>query len=213
VNIGRGVGNRAGASSRLMRISSAKQLVWQLHFQKLFCMLHVMLAFLLFLFTNVFMDMIAMKPCTIFWSTTELSCIFAAVIWETESRDSLVTDMKFRWLNLYAQGYFKLFYVFTRWLQGDTLDGAGPIKACFFFVVQDGKMVKPFWHLLSNWGYVYCFFCSSIPGWCMDVLACIYLIQNKLLSVISALFFNPNLGFLPGLIWIMVLASFIIWKK
>ncbi|KAL9376368.1 hypothetical protein Peur_030488 [Populus x canadensis] len=73
VNIGRGVGNRAGASSRLMRISSAKQLVWKLHFQKLF-----------------------------------------SVIWETESRDGLVTDMKFRWLNLYAQGYVKLFYVFTR---------------------------------------------------------------------------------------------------
>ncbi|KAB5514024.1 hypothetical protein DKX38_027930 [Salix brachista] len=48
------------------------------------------------------MDMIAMKPCTFFSSTT--SCIFAAVIWETKSRDSLVTDMKFRWVNLFAQG-------------------------------------------------------------------------------------------------------------
>ena len=193
VNIGRGVGNRAGASSRLMRISSAKQLVWQLHFQKLFCMLHVMLAFLLFLFTNVFMDMIAMKPCTIFWSTTELSCIFAAVIWETESGDSLVTDMKFRWLYLYAQGYLKLFYVFTRWLQGDTLDGAGPIKAWSVFC------------LLFSWGFVDCSVRSSVLGSCMGVLTCTYFTHNKLLSIISALFFNPNLGFLPGSIWI--------WKK
>uniref|UniRef100_A0A6N2NK19 non-specific serine/threonine protein kinase n=1 Tax=Salix viminalis TaxID=40686 RepID=A0A6N2NK19_SALVM len=28
----------------------------------------------------------------------------AAAIWETKSRDSLVTDMKFRWVNLFAQG-------------------------------------------------------------------------------------------------------------
>jgi hypothetical protein len=113
------------------------------HFQKLFCMLHVMLAFLLFLFTNVFMDMIAMKPCTIFWSTTELSCIFAAVIWETESWDSLVTDMKFWWLNLYGPRMSNCFmysqgdYKETHWMV------LGPSKHGFF-VVQDWKMVKPF---------------------------------------------------------------------
>ena len=139
------------------------------------------------------MDMIAMKPCTIFWPTTELSCIFAAVIWETESRDSLVTDMKFRWLNLYAQGYVKLFYVFTRWLQGDTLDGAGPIKAWSVFCS------------LFNWGFVDCSVRSSVLGSCMGVLTCTFFIHNKVLSIISALFFNPNLGFLPGSIWI--------WKK
>ncbi|KAF9662249.1 hypothetical protein SADUNF_Sadunf18G0033500 [Salix dunnii] len=30
--------------------------------------------------------------------------ILCSVIWETKSRDSLVTDMKFRWVNLFAQG-------------------------------------------------------------------------------------------------------------
>ncbi|KAJ6932323.1 hypothetical protein NC651_007908 [Populus alba x Populus x berolinensis] len=42
------------------------------------------------------MAIIAMKQCTIS-STTELSFIFTALIW-----DSNVSDMKFGWLDLFA---------------------------------------------------------------------------------------------------------------
>jgi hypothetical protein len=59
--------------------------------------------------------------------------------------------------------------------------------------------------LLFNWGFVDCSVRSSVLGSCMGVLTCTYFIHNKVLSIISALFFNPNLGFLPGSIWI--------WKK
>ncbi|KAJ6932322.1 hypothetical protein NC651_007908 [Populus alba x Populus x berolinensis] len=45
---------------------------------------------------NIFMAIIAMKQCTIS-STTELSFIFTALIW-----DSNVSDMKFGWLDLFA---------------------------------------------------------------------------------------------------------------
>jgi hypothetical protein len=65
-----------------------------------------------------------MKQCTIS-STTELSFIFAAVIW-----GSNVSDMKFGWLDLFASRMSSYLNVlFTRCLQVDTLDGAGPIKA------------------------------------------------------------------------------------
>jgi len=129
-----------------------------------------------------------MKQCTIS-STTELSFIFTALIW-----DSNVSDMKFGWLGLFASRMSSYLNVlFTRWLQVDTLDGAGPIKAWSVSC------------LLFNWGFVDCSVRSSVLGSCMGVLTCTLFIHNKVLSIISALFFNPNLGFLPGSIWI--------WKK
>jgi hypothetical protein len=58
---------------------------------------------------NIFMAIIAMKQYTIS-STTELSFIFAAVIW-----DSNVSDMKFGWLDLVASRMSSYFNVlFTR---------------------------------------------------------------------------------------------------
>jgi len=129
-----------------------------------------------------------MKQWTIS-STTELSFIFTALIW-----DSNVSDMKFGWLDLFASRMSSYLNVlFTRWLQGDTLDGAGPIKAWSVFC------------LLFNWGFVDCSVRSSVLGSCMGVLTFTYFTHNKVLSIISALFFHPNLGFLPGSIWI--------WKK
>jgi hypothetical protein len=74
-----------------------------------------------------------------------------------------------------------------------TLDGAGPIKAWSVFC------------LLFSWGFVDCSVRSSVLGSCMGVLTCTCFTHNKVLSIISALFFNPNLRFLPGSIWI--------WKK
>jgi hypothetical protein len=48
-------------------------------------------------------------------------------------QDSNVSDMKFGWLNLFASRMSSYLNVlFTRWLQVDTLDGAGPIKAWFY---------------------------------------------------------------------------------
>ncbi|KAJ6932320.1 hypothetical protein NC651_007908 [Populus alba x Populus x berolinensis] len=80
---------------------------------------------------NIFMAIIAMKQCTIS-STTELSFIFTALIW-----DSNVSDMKFGWLDLFASR-------------------------------------------MSS--YLNVLFTS---GWCWA-------------HQFGALFFNPNLGFLPG---------------
>jgi len=110
----------------------------------------IILYVLLFLFMNIFMVIIAMKQWTIS-STTELSFIFTALIW-----DSNVSDMKFGWPDLFAwrmSSYLNV--LFTRWLQVDTLDGAGPIKAWSVFC------------LLFNWGFVDCSVRSSVlvPIW------------------------------------------------
>jgi hypothetical protein len=102
--------------------------------------------------------------------------------------------MKFGWLDLFASRMSSYLNVlFTRWLQVDTLDRAGPIKAWSVFC------------LLFSWAFVDCSVRSSVLGSCMGFLTCTYFTHNKVLSIISALFFNPNLGFLPGSIWI--------WKK
>jgi len=101
------------------------------------------------------MAIIAMKQWTIS-STTELSFIFTALIW-----DSNVSDMKFGWLDLFASRMSSYLNVlFTRWRQVDTLDGAGPIKTWSVSC------------LLFNWGFVDCSVRSSVLGSCMGVLTC-----------------------------------------
>ena len=106
-------------------------------------------------------------------------------------QDSNVSDLKFGWLDLFASRMSSYLNVlFTRWLQVDTLDGAGPVKAWSVFCS------------LFTWGFVDCSVRSSVLGSCMGVLTCTYFTHNKVLPIISALFFNPNLCFLPGSIWI-----------
>jgi len=135
-----------------------------------------------------------MKQCTIS-STTELSFIVAAVIW-----DSNVSDMKFGWLDLFASrmsSYLNVLFTSRH------IGWCWPHQSLICFLVCC---------LLFNWGFVDCSVRSSVLGSCMGVLACTYFIHNKVLSIISALLFNPNLGFLQIAI-VKVLQKFVSWVE
>ena len=154
-------------------------MVWLLHFQRLFClMLHDCL--LLFLFMNIFMAIIALKQCVIS-STTELSFIFADVIWWTESRMAFALTWSLDGLISLLQECQLLKCIIHKVTTSWHIGWCWAHQSLFFLLLF--KMEKSVFCLLFNWGYVDCSVGSSILGWCMGVLTCTYFIHNKVFSI------------------------------
>ena len=109
------------------------------------------------------MAIIAMKQCTIS-STTELSFIFAAVIWWTESRIAFPLTWSLDGLNSLCPKIVKLLKcVIHKVTTSRHIGWCWAHQSLFFFLLF--KMEKSVFCLLFNWGYVDCSVGSSSLGY------------------------------------------------